>query len=225
MGWWNIDILYQMFKNGVVYHRAPDHGPHGSGYPPGTNKGLTQDQSHIQYKEKAKAKAAQGPPSKDAFALPRREPRKIPKVTPVPAREPIESKHPAGDAGSAAVAIEEFSNAARAVDSESYGEAARALIRLASMNIPLKVLFQLGDCPKHVKRWAKSGSTGEIRAAANMCVETWRGVVQTIPEEERKAARKEAQNARETPEPEPEPVHHDSRATFVSGSTRSRGER
>ena len=34
-------------------------------------------------REKAKAKEAQGPPSKDAFALPRREPRKIPKVTPV----------------------------------------------------------------------------------------------------------------------------------------------
>ena len=146
-------------------------------------------------REKAKAKAAQGPPSKDAFALPRREPRKIPKVTPAAAREPIESKHPTGDAVSAAVAIEEFSNAARAVDSESYGEAARALIRLASMNIPLKVLFQLGDCPKHVKRWAKSGSTGEIRAAANMCVETWRNVVQ----------REEAGNAREAPETEPEP--------------------
>ena len=56
MGWWNIDILYQMFKNGVVYHRAPDHGIPGGRYPPGTNKGLTQDQSHIQYKEKAKAK-------------------------------------------------------------------------------------------------------------------------------------------------------------------------
>ena len=146
-------------------------------------------------REKAKAKEAQGPPSKDTFALPRREPRKIPKVTPAAAREPIESKHPTGDAVSAAVAIEEFSNAARAVDSESYGEAARALIRLASMNIPLKVLFQLGDCPKHVKRWAKSGSTGEIRAAANMCVETWRNVVQ----------REEAGNAREAPEPEPEP--------------------
>ena len=146
-------------------------------------------------REKAKAKEAQGPPSKDTFALSRREPRKVPKVTPVAAREPIESKHPTADAVSAAVAIEEFSNAARAVESESYGEAARALIRLASMNIPLKVLFQLGDCPKHVKRWAKSGSTGEIRAAANMCVETWRNVVQ----------REEAGNAREAPEPEPEP--------------------
>ena len=81
MGWWNIDILYQMFKNGVVYHRAPDHGPHGSGYPPGTNKGLTQDQSHIQYKEKAKAKygtpATRATPAKSSTRRPRPIPRPI----------------------------------------------------------------------------------------------------------------------------------------------------
>ena len=157
------------------------------------------------------------PPPNDVFALPRREPYKIPKITPAPARELVKSKRPTGDPVSATVAIREFSNAARAIGSKSDSDAASALTRLAGMNIPFKVLFQLGDCPKHIKQWAKSGSTGEIRAAANMCVETWRGVVQTIPEEERKAARKEAQNARETPEPEPEPVHHDSRATFVSG--------
>ena len=171
------------------------------------------------------------PPPTDAFALPRREPFKIPKIAPAAARVPVESKLPAGDPVRAKVALEEFSNAARAIGSNSHGAAARALTRLAGMNITLEVLFKLGECPKHVKRWVKSGATREIRDAASACVDRWTSacversnIARTSQEEEGKTRREEeTARARQAPEPDsepdpdPEPVHHDSRATFASG--------
>ena len=99
------------------------------------------------------------------------------------------------------------------------------------MNITLEVLFKLGECPKHVKRWVKSGATREIRDAASACVDRWTSacversnIARTSQEEEGKTPREEeAARARQAPEPDsepdpdPEPVHHDSRATFASG--------
>ena len=55
MGRLNIDILYQMFKDGVVYRVAPDAGPHGSPYKIG---GLTQDQIAIKRQKERREKYA-----------------------------------------------------------------------------------------------------------------------------------------------------------------------
>ena len=54
MGRLNIDILYQMFKDGVVYRVAPDAGPHGSPYKIG---GLTQDQIAIKRQKERRKKS------------------------------------------------------------------------------------------------------------------------------------------------------------------------
>ena len=95
---------------------------------------------------------------------------------------PGESKLAAGDPVRAEVAIEEFSNAAMAIGSQSHGEAARALTRLAGMNIPFEVL-SARRLPKAREALAKSGGTREIRDAASLCVERWEKVARTSQEE------------------------------------------
>jgi len=55
MGWWNIDILYQMFKKGVVYRVTSDAGIHGGPYRTG---GKTQDQIAIEREKERREKYA-----------------------------------------------------------------------------------------------------------------------------------------------------------------------
>ena len=55
MGRLNIDILYQMFKDGVVYRVTPDAGPHGGPYKIG---GKTQDQIAIERQKERREKYA-----------------------------------------------------------------------------------------------------------------------------------------------------------------------
>ena len=55
MGRLNIDILYQMFKDGVVYRVTSDAGPHGGLYRTG---GKTQDQIAIERQKERSEKYA-----------------------------------------------------------------------------------------------------------------------------------------------------------------------